>query len=776
MKFRRLLLSTILAATQIAMILPSAGADAASGQAAGQAYQQDGSSAATSNDSAAQNSTDQTGTETSDPAATPDPGMIPNPNVSLDPGTPDPSDATDPSASTDPSDAADPSDSPAAGSSSADPSSSDPASGTVSASSTGTAANSAQAISAASPGKLILLLNSNIMYQNGIQYKSTEPMAVKNGVSYVAIRSLVNRVGLAIRYESATKETVITRGSDEMRFKLNSNTYKVNGVVTTMRGKSYATKNSNFMVPFTAITAALKLPYVLDSKTKQITLDVASKPTAKFTVLPSEIIAGQTQVTYQTMSTAPAGQSIVNEEWTGRQEIFSTPGYYVVSYRVQDSAGNWSDWYSLTINVQKPHTPPVAAFTTDKDTYKMGEKITYIDQSTDEENSITSVMWENNKLAFFTPGPQTVRLKVTNKYGLTSTVEHTITITGETLYNESDFNKLFVPVGDKYQFEGSQVPSWDKVDYTFTTEPVTLIRSNSPETNYSEGVLYRETTVGRARFMIHHANAVGKDVKMYVVATNLNDSTANLFIDTLGFAGPNENATATGKMSVKRYFSSMQTRSAEQDLTLAPNEQKLIFSELSAQNIKPGQVISLLSDIYTDYPVQFDVIMIDASKDPLKTLPQLSVLARDGVHNRGTYPEANRTIQYDEVLGDKPKRLLIGDNASDPFQPGFDTPFYTPSTNAGNFGVLYKIRTSRVAPHTLITFNPRGGTYVGSIMVNGMMVDLPTNGVLNAPNDAAVLYRTGDKEETIDFVFTAAPGSNLSVNLLFQPLPEEKPE
>ncbi len=599
-------------------------------------------------------------------------------------------------------------------------------------------------------------------------------MTVKNGVSYVAIRSLVNRVGLAIRYDSKTKETVITRGTDEMRFKLNSNTYKVNGVTTTMRGKSYATKNSNFMVPFTSITAALKLSYVLDTKAKQVTLDVTAKPVAKFTVSPSEIIAGETQVTYQATSSSPTGLAIVNEEWTGRQDMFSEPGSYVVSYRVQDSAGNWSDPYSVTINVEKPHTPPVAAFTTDKDTYKMGEKITYTDQSTDEDNSITTREWENNKLAFFTPGTQTIRLKVTNKYGLTSTIEHTITITNETLYTESDFNKLFVPVGQKYQFEGSQIPSWDKVSYSFTTEPVTLIRSNSPETNYSEGILYRETTVGKARFMIHHSNAVGKDVKMYVIATNLNDAPANLFIDSLGFAGPNANAMATGKASVQRYFSSMQTRSAEQDITLASHEQKVIFSELSAQKIKPGQVISLLSDIYTDYPVQFDVIMIDASKDPIKTLPQLSILARDGVHNRGTYTDSTRVIQYDELLGDTPKRLLLGDNSSDPFQSGFDTPFYTQSINAGNFGVLYKIRTSRVAPHTLISFNPRGGTYVGSIMVNGVLVDLPSSGVMNAPNDNVPLYRTGDKEETVDFIFTAAPGSNLSVNLLFQPLPEEK--
>ncbi|WP_223066518.1 stalk domain-containing protein [Paenibacillus caui] len=735
MKFRKLLLSTVLAASQIATVLPSAGAENGSGDTVTQqTYGQGDASSSGTSASDTQNPGQQAGSQQTDSQQAEQETQNSSQTEAISPST------------------------------------------------SGQAAQSAESAvsatyqSALSADQLILILNSNLMYQGGIQYKAAEPMTVKNGVSYVAIRSLVDRAGLAIRYDSATKETVITRGADELRFKLNSNTYKVNGVIQTMKGKSYSTKKNVFMVPFTSITAALHLPYTLDLKAKKITLTVSTKPVAKFTVGPSEIVAGETRVNYITSSFSPTGQSIVNEEWTGREEIFSAPGSYVVTYRVQDASGQWSDPYVLTINVVKPHTPPVAAFTTDKDTYRMGEKITYTNQSTDEENSIVKVQWENNKLAFFEPGPQTIRLKVTNKYGLSSTVERTVNITGETLYNESDFNQLFVPVGDKYTFDGTQVPGWAKVNYTFSTEPVTLIRSNSPETTTSEGILYSETSVGRARFMIHHANETGKDVRMYVIATNTNDEAASLYIDSLGFAGPNENATATGKLSAKRYFTSIQTRSAEQDITLAPRESKVIFSELSAGKMKLHQVISLLSDIYTDYPIQFDVIMIDANKDPIATLPTLSVLPRDGVHNRGTYPDATRIIQYDELLGDVPKRLLIGDNVSDPFQSGIDTPNYTEAKNAGNFGVFYKIKATNVAPHTLITFNPRGGTYSGAIMVNGMIVDLPVNGVLNAPNDTAVLYRTGDTTETVDFLFTAAPGSNLSINLLFQPLPEMKAE
>ena len=42
--------------------------------------------------------------------------------------------------------------------------------------------------------------------------------------------------------------------------------------------------------------------------------------------------------------------------------------YYLLTYAVQDSSGQWSDPYSVTIKVERPNLPPVAMFTTDKET------------------------------------------------------------------------------------------------------------------------------------------------------------------------------------------------------------------------------------------------------------------------------------------------------------------------------------------------------------------------------------------------------------------------
>ncbi|OMF60693.1 stalk domain-containing protein [Paenibacillus sp. FSL R5-0766] len=620
-------------------------------------------------------------------------------------------------------------------------------------------------------GDLTLYMNSNKMMQDGKTYLAGQPMAVKNGVSYVAIRALVDRVGYDVKYDNTTKETIIISGEDELRFKTNSKIYTVNGVSRTMKGAAYQQKNT-FMVPLTSITQALDITYKVNQSAKTVVLNLSTKPVASFTVQ-KEVFAGD-QVTYTTRSSSPKGLSIVDERWTGRQDSFDQPGVYTVTYAVQDSSGQWSDPYSVTIKVERPNLPPVAMFTTDKEEYKMGEKITYIDQSTDDENAIVKTEWDNNALAFFVPGPKTVTITVTDKHGASDSYTKMINITGETLYSLTDFNQLFTPVGEKFTFDGGGVPALEKVPFTYYDEPSLLIRSNSPETVNTEGIVYKESSFGQTRFMIHHVNNTGKNVKMYVVATNNNAYTASIEQQNMGFAGPSPFATVAGKLSIDRWFQSMQNGTGQKKVYIQPGESKLILNDLSVLPMKQGQVISLYSDVFSDYELDYNIIMIEENKDPMEVLSSLPVLDRDGVHNRGTYPNATRIITYDQEIGSKPARLPLGDNASDPNLVGTDPMAFTEASNAGNFGVLYKITLNNVAPRTLISFNPRGGRYSGVALVNGQVVQISTGKSVTAPNEQSVMYRTGSYGESVTILFSAAPGSNLPVNLLFTPLPAEK--
>lgn len=625
----------------------------------------------------------------------------------------------------------------------------------------------------ASGGNLTLYMNSNKMEQDGKTYLAGQPMTVKNGVSYVAIRALVDRVGYGVKYDNKTKETIIISGANELRFKTNSTVYTVNGESRTMKGPAYQQKNT-FMVPLTSITQALNITYKVNQSAKTVVLNLNTKPAASFFVSQKEIFAGD-KVDYITSYVSPNGLKIVDERWTGRQESFDQAGTYTISYQVQDSSGQWSDPYSITIQVLSPNLPPVAMFTTDKEQYKMGEKITYIDQSTDDENSIKKTVWENNSLAFFEPGPKTVTLTVTDNHGATNTYSKVITITNETLYSFSDFNLLFTPVGQKFTFNGGEVTSMEKVPYTYTDEPSLLIRSNSPETVNTEGIVYKESSLGQTRFMIHHVNNTGKRVKMYVIATNNNPYAAVFEQQNMGFAGPTPYATVAGKLSIDKWFKSIQTGADKKKEVIQPGESKLILTELNKTPIKEGQVISLYSDAYSDYSLDYNVILVEENKDPFEALPMLPVLDRDGVHNRGTYPNATRIITYDQQVGAKPARLPLGDNASDPNLVGTDPMAYTDASNAGNFGVLYKITLNNVAPRTLISFNPRGGKYSGVALVNNQVVSIADGNVaVSNSSEQSVLYRTGAYGESVTILFSAAPGSNLPVNLLFTPLPSEK--
>ncbi|MFB5268396.1 stalk domain-containing protein [Paenibacillus enshidis] len=626
----------------------------------------------------------------------------------------------------------------------------------------------------ASSNQLILYMNSAKMVQDGQIYTATQPMTVKDGVSYVAIRSLVNRVGLQFYYDTATKETVITQGAQVLRFKTDSKVYTVNGEPKQMKGPAFQQKNV-FMVPLTSITQALNIPYTVDNVNKTVILDLVSKPVASFTTKPStDIYATQTQVTYLTQSSSPRGLPIVNERWEGRQDVFQEPGTYTITYSVQDSSGQWSDPYSQTITVKPQNQPPVAMFTTDKKEYMMGEKITYTDLSTDDENRIQKREWVNNKLAFFEPGEKEISLTVTDQLGLTSTYTQTVTIKNETLYEEDDFNKLFTPYGDLYEFDGSEVPQMETVPASVTSGPRLLIRANSPERVLQDGIVYQEIGTGSQRILAHYVNETGRNVKMYIVATNNNILPATINVEASGFGGPSPFATAAGKLGTMRYLQSLTDGTKRSTMVLNPGESRVILPDLSAIKMKPDEVISLLSDLNSDQPVQYTVIMVEESADPLVAFQTLPKLDKDGIHNRGTYMDADRTVEYAEEVGRKAQRIVIGDNNVDPNLTGTDGIDGSAASNAGNFGVLYKIRLTNVAPYSLITFNPRGGLYSGYAMVNSQIIAVANNSGVRAPNENSVLYRTGHMAESVEIYFTAAAGSNLPVNLLVQPLPEYK--
>ncbi|WP_274365511.1 copper amine oxidase N-terminal domain-containing protein [Paenibacillus thermotolerans] len=550
-----------------------------------------------------------------------------------------------------------------------------------------------------SSAKTILYLNSNRIQSNGAAHTLSGTTVVRQGVTYVSLRSLAGFLGYTVTYDAVAKEISAASNNTVARYRVHTKTYEVNESQQMMRGEAYVDKGV-LMVPITSLTAAFRIPYTLDGD--RITL-------------------------------SPGGLG------------------------------------SGTVTEEPQNEPPKAYFRTDKDQYRIGETVTIYDESTDDENAITGREWGNNEPVFFEAGLVEIKLTVKDKHGLTSTYSKQIEITSDVMYSKEEYGMRIAPPGSSIDIN-DMVLSYASLPYTYATEPYVLFRTSGPESVNEEGILYRDTISGPTRLMIHHKNSLNTKARFYLIATNRNDTAVSIQYENAGFAGPSPFPELTGRMAGARYLQSTLTGNELPSGQIAPGESVALFPQLNAAVAAPGDVVSLNADLTSDGPIEYTMLMVRADQDPIAALPFLPDLNPFESIVRGTFADSTRVFTYDGIVGQKPERLPLTDNTSDPFQEGMDGILNSVAINSGNYGVLYKITLNRVSPGTLIAFNPRGGRYFGSARVNRQVVDIKSSG---SQQSATVLYRTKDQEEKVEIWLSPASGSNLPFTLLFLPISEE---
>lgn len=620
------------------------------------------------------------------------------------------------------------------------------------------------------PGEEVLVLrrDSSLLLHNGAEYRMPLPTTVIKGVTYVPARALADRARIAISYDAKTKTYTFTQGKIEVRLTPGKASYTVNGV--KRQGSPAIVEKGTLMVPVRQFVQPFGFTMIADPKGREIRLTRMVLPVAAFALTTDHVHAGETEVGYVDQASHPIGLRIVDERWEGRQERFDQPGTYVVTRWVQDETGAWSEPYSVIVNVLPPNQPPRAFFTTDKLTYKMGEWIEYQDLSSDDENRIVETEWIGAENGFFEPGEKTVTLRVTDAHGLTAEYTRTIVITDELLYTKDQFPVVYGKPGDKYTFNGAFVPELPQVSYTIHEYGQTLIRSNSPESIVQDGIYYMDEAAGEIRLMLHHHNRTLGSKRMYVIVTNPNEMPANVYVDRVGIGGPSSYVTTSGKVAVGRYLESRLVYTPSRRTELQPGESRIIIPELSENPLRSEQVITLFADVRTDAAVRFTIVVVGADDDVFARLPELPVLDWDGKHVRGTFERPSRIIVANQLVGGEMARMVLADKVIDPRLNGVDPLTGSVVANDGNYGVLYVVKLNRVMPNTGIVINPRGGHYGGAFTVNGQVVYATSNSILRNPNEAAILYKTGSEVESVEIIFTPAPGSNLPINLLLIPL------
>ncbi|MGX8796797.1 stalk domain-containing protein [Fusibacter sp. JL298sf-3] len=618
-----------------------------------------------------------------------------------------------------------------------------------------------------------LMIDSKSLYHNGERFESQRENTIVDGVTYTSLRSFAERLSLTLSFDNETKIVTLIGKGIHLSFQADSERYTVDGEAFTSEHGVPFIDEGVLMVPVKLFAQPFDIVVMPGEAPKTVDLFWSTVAYGQFSIEPTKIYATQTEVTYIDDYRDRGGAPILDEVWSEKYDVFPEAGVYTITRSVLTEDGVWQPPYSVTVTVLPPNQAPEASFRTNKDVYKIGEPINYYDDSTDAEDAIVSTDWFNKEPAFFEAGKQEIMIKVTDDFGLTGTFSKTITITDEVMYTRDEYNQLFVPVGEKYSFQGNLVPSIEKVPYTIVNRGYNLFRSNSPESALEDGIYYEDIISGPTRVMIHHQNHQAAPVRFYLVATNPNAEPIKITIPHVGIGGPHESIYLTGKLSVARYLETLNTPD-NRVITLKPGESKVVMTPMSAAKVPYLSTISAHGDILTDNPLKLQMVILKDSKDLFESLPTLKKTMPDGVHKRGTYNNATKSIRLDRLLGETPMRLSLGDGTRDVNYKGRDGITGEVVDNDGIFGVVHTVQLERVAPNTLVSINARGGYYSGSFSINGEIIQATKVSHLLTPDEKVVLYRTGDTEELLEIQFIPASGSNLPLALLLEPLPEVK--
>ncbi|AIE84932.1 hypothetical protein OP10G_1564 [Fimbriimonas ginsengisoli Gsoil 348] len=425
-------------------------------------------------------------------------------------------------------------------------------------------------------------------------------------------------------------------------------------------------------------------------------------------------------------------------------------------------AGEGGEFY-ITLIRESGGDPalPQPRFTTDKDSYGIGEPVKVEEFSFHPLGEPFGLRWSNLKPAYYKPGPVTIALDAVNGSGRGNRLTRTITITDRVVNSPLSFAVKYGEVGDTLDDNTLARPTLPRQDVAFAGPK--FLFSDSPESPERVGLLYKDTFDGEARLLAYHMNNASVVARLYVVARNVSDAPATVRTARIGDTAPARVEGVLGQVTLLSFLTGRQ----DSRIQLGAGESALIYvSPLLA----PRTGASLMADLSSDRKIELTVAM-GIGEDALSTdsLLALAPLPADTNHVRGTFPSAARRFTLD-LATTLPAKAIIGDPGDDPAEEGQDVLSGAKVSLSGNYGVTYEV-TLKNAEGVVGAIAPRGGLYKGVVTVEEVetgrkeIVRLPRSGVLSTPNQPMIFLRSGAK--TVKLGFIPASGSHLPVHLAF---------
>lgn len=494
-------------------------------------------------------------------------------------------------------------------------------------------------------------------------------------------------------------------------------------------------------------------------------------------------------------SYSPVGNKITKKEWkctiAGKTKTSANltsllnnvkAGQIEVFFRVRDSEGVWSEWVSKKVTITQPVPFKITSFNSEKATYSIGEKLqinyTYTNPN---DIDIKSQKWKYKNLTtkgqnisgkpryFKKPGLYEVTLELQDEWGNWSNkVTCRINVSNEVIERNG-----------YYLFEkgkpGDLIDGYVDKDYnSFETAntisvmdiPGTLLMSNSPESIYSSGILYEDTTTGVGRLIVHHHNRTEYAKKLMVLVSTPESQSVTLNISNKAIAGPNKHILETGQSAVVSYLKGSPVKS----YTVKPGETLCIYNSLDYKGWNSEEVVSGTLDFNSTGQITWQVVAMDQNSS-MENLSKLNVLDRD-VHDRGTFNVIERQYVLDLTDIKEPMKLVLG-REQEEWLKGVDVLTGDTVWNKGNYGVPIKIVVKNNEDIGVIA-NARGGNILGALKWNKNKVfKIPNEDILSSKTVAALVGNIR-ANETNEIIYMLPNGSSAPILFGFIPKSEWK--
>lgn len=537
---------------------------------------------------------------------------------------------------------------------------------------------------------------------------------------------------------------------------------------------------------------------ILDRFDPESDVDVVTRPVARAEFDPYTV--GQPELTFTDESSDPNGAQITKRQWRlvlNGQTIISEnvselaaqideEGVYTFRYRVCNENQVWSGWISVPLKVSANQDPVISGLSAVKSSnhnsvvINSGEPIDFVYEIENEEweeivEEEWTCLWTSNgyKKHLYTK-PEVlyaadgctyeITLRVKDAAGNWGSQTISVVPRANSQYSEAAYKFEHLSPGEiflndkKTDFFTATMVEPENLNFY----PVTLLASNNPETVPENGILEADTISGDARLRFHHTNDTGHSVKFYAIAKNETDYPILLRVGQIGSAGPSTDVIHVGSQVVVNYLTK-----SYQPVTklLQPGETYLINA--NAPTVRDGYTMSNLIDVSANGPLAYTICCMNAtdSYSAYSTLPKAE---KNSTHIRGTFPYSSMSMDY-TFSGRKVEKISLGkDDAFDGYyRTGIDALTGEEVVNKGNRGVVHHF-TITAERNIGLLLNPRGTYYKGSIMIDGEIVELSTNGMVDGINEACVLdvMKAG---ETKEFTYVVPSGSDSPILIVAIP-------